>query len=227
MWRQVAGFAVFGGALSLFGAAFAQGRSAGGGGGYILSWNDEHMASGFGVAAVETALVVATAVGVLVGFLAGLVLWSAGIRMSGPPGGRLGRVVCAGLSGVMVGMSPTLALLVFAFSGSSASVGLPYLVYVLSAVLAYVLAIMSVRGVLRLSGDSLTRETVRATAVVLPASALVATGAGVATAWALGFTTGVTTWVATIIAVAVVLVGAFAVARAWVLWRGSAGSAAR
>lgn len=90
-------------------------------------------------------------------------------------------------------------------------------IYAGTAVFAYVLGIASVRLLLRATHDPLSSRTTKVVAVFLPIGGVLATLAGMGTAWILGFSTTVSTFVAVMVAVLCVLVATFALARAWAL----------
>ena len=148
-----------------------------------------------------------------------MVLWAAGVRLSDRSGLRLGRVIAAGMTGVLVGVAPAIILLANAFAGNSDDEYPVLVVYAASGAFGYVLVLAGIFGVLRLSGDAHTRATVLATAVALPAGAVLATGAGVAVAGWFGYTTTTSTWVAAILVVVMVLAATFGFARGWAMRR--------
>ncbi|MCR5979363.1 hypothetical protein GDN83_16770 [Gordonia jinghuaiqii] len=219
MWRQVIGFAVFGGIVATFGAAMARGSSPSGVADFGMVWGSGYSTSFGGVSGGGSALVVAAVVGAVVGLLGACLLWVVGLRVTAPTGAYIGRVVAAGLIGVALGLTPTLILLATSFAGDSGG-DVPYLlIYAISAVLGYGLGVAAVFGVLRASGDGLIRATVIATAIVLPVGGCAATFAGAGVAGWLGYTTTTSTWVATILVVVMVLAATFAIARGWALGR--------
>ncbi|AFA71446.1 putative membrane protein [Gordonia polyisoprenivorans VH2] len=224
MWRQLVGFAVFAGALSVFVASISgQGFP---GMGCSVMWGSGLCVS-FGDSGIWRSLTITAAVGAFLGVTLGAVLWWAGVRVSGATDNRLGRVVCAGLLGVIVGLSPALVIVGTAFAGRvDYDVTTQLAAYGISAVLAYVLGVAAVYLVLRMSKDSRRETTALATAVALPLGAAAATGAGVAVARHLGYTTDMTTWVATVLAATAVVAATFALARGWALRSGPTGSAA-
>ncbi|MGX7697524.1 hypothetical protein [Gordonia polyisoprenivorans] len=225
MWRQLVGFAVFAGALSAFIASI--GGLGFSGQGFSVTWGPGIYDAGFVDTGVATSLAASAAIGALLGLILGAVLWWAGVRVSGAPDNRLGRVVCAGLLGVIVGLSPAFIIVGTAFAGRvDYDVTTQLAAYGISAILAYVLGVAAVYLVLRMSRDSRRETTALATAVALPLGAAAATGSGVAVARHLGYTTDTTTWVATVLAATAVVAATFVLARGWALRSGPAGSAA-
>ncbi|UZF56766.1 hypothetical protein LH935_01775 [Gordonia polyisoprenivorans] len=203
MWRQLVGFAVFAGALSVFVAAISgQGFP---GMGCSVMWGSG-LCVGSGDSGIWRSMTFTAAVGAVLGLILGAVLWWAGVRVSGAPDNRLGRVVCAGLLGVIVGLSPAFVIVGTAFAGRvDYDVTTQLAAYGISAILAYVLGVAAVYLVLRMSRDSRRGTTALATAVALPLGAAAATGSGVAVARHLGYTTDTTTWVATVLAATAVV----------------------
>ena len=163
--------------------------------------------------------IVAASAGAVIGLLAGLVLYLCGFRFAVDPSRRVGLVAVAGLIGVTLGMTPVLILLGTSFSGASSSVSTEYLlpIYAGTGVLAYVLGVISVRLLLRATHDPLSSRTSKVVAAFLPIGGVLATLAGMGTAWILGFSTTASTFVAVVVAVLCVLVATFALARAWAL----------
>ncbi|MGU3432440.1 hypothetical protein ACNHUS_05435 [Actinomycetes bacterium M1A6_2h] len=163
------------------------------------------------------------AVGAVVGLFVGAALYAAGMRMVGPQGNRIVRVVVAGVAGVLVGLSPTLVYVGSAFVGlpANVSVAVPVdsilVLYAISAVLGYGCSVGAVWLMLRASADSFTAQTTRAAAVAVPVGGIAATLAGVGVAWFLGFTTAVSTFVAVVATVVLVLAATFALARSRVI----------
>ncbi|MBY4275421.1 hypothetical protein HQO27_18460 [Rhodococcus fascians] len=213
MIKQAIGFALLGAVIAVLG------QSVTGSSGYSA------YVSGSSFYGPDTALgpwlrpAVTAAVGALVGFLAGLVLHLCGYRFAIDPSRRVGLVVVAGLIGVTLGMTPVLVLVGTSFSGQSSSVSTDYLlpIYAGTGVLAYVLGVVSVRLMLKAIHDPLSTRTAKVVAAFLPIGGVLATLAGMGTAWLLGFSTSVSTFVAVIMAVLCVLVATFALARAWTL----------
>lgn len=214
MWRQLVGFGLFGAVIAALGAALSLSDRGGSVGGPDI-WMVWGAGDTAGVAQDPTdSVIVAAGVGAVTGALVAGVLWAVGVRLAERSGLRLGRVVGAGLIGVVVGLAPAIILLANAFTGDTGA-GYPVLVvYAVSGVLGYVLVLVGILGVLRLSGDAHTRATVRTTAISLPVGAVLATGAGVGVAGWFGYTTTSPTWIATILVVTMVLAATFAVARA-------------
>lgn len=75
--------------------------------------------------------------------------------------------------------------------------------------------VVSLRIALRARADELVGRTVRCVAIALPVGGLVATAAGVGTAWLYDFTTRVSTTIPVVLAVLLVLAATFALARVW------------
>ncbi|OAK52411.1 hypothetical protein A3K89_06130 [Rhodococcoides kyotonense] len=75
--------------------------------------------------------------------------------------------------------------------------------------------VVSLRIALRARADELVGRTVRCVAIALPVGGLVATAAGVGTAWLYDFTTRVSTTIPVVLAVLLVLAATFALARLW------------
>lgn len=225
MWRQLAGFTIFGAVLATLSVAFvdAAARSSVSGprafAGYIEVVGDSSWMS------VWNPYAVSAVTGAVVGLLAGALCWVVGIRLATRPAARYFRTVTAGIVGIVVGLIPTLLLLADAFSATPMlqppSTPVILAVYGISAVLAYVLALAAVYGVLRAAKDGTARTTVRWLALTLPVTGVLATAAGVGTASRFGFATDASTWVATVLVVVLVLAAGLLVGRAWAL-RGEA-----
>lgn len=167
--------------------------------------------SGGGLSASEPArYLTVAAVGAVVGIATGVVLHLAGVRVQARR--CVGLTIVAGLVGCTVGVLPAL---VAAGTVVELPEGLsPLVLYAVSGAAAYGLAIAAVYLALRVIGDPATTPTARATAIVLPVGALIATATGMGSAWALGFSTVTSTWIVVIVAVVLVLTTTFAVARA-------------
>jgi hypothetical protein len=160
-------------------------------------------------------LLLAALAGAIVGCVAGASLHVGGVRIRSGADGRAGRVIVAGLAGALVGLSPALVVLGRAFVGLDVGESVTewlLLLYAISAVLAYALALVAIYALLHASGDRNPRRIVTSVAAVLPVGALLATGAGMGVAWILGYTTSPYTVVAVCTSVAVVLAATFAVA---------------
>ncbi|MBY6684332.1 hypothetical protein HQ305_05060 [Rhodococcus sp. BP-149] len=133
----------------------------------------------------------------------------------------MGRVVAAGLTGVLLGLLPGLLWIVSAFVGlpPDASVAFPVdgllVLYGGSVAAAYVLALLAVFLTLRLTSDPLVRRTTTAVAVALPLGAVVATAAALGAGLLFSFDASVTMWSALTIVVVLVLASTFAGARRW------------
>ncbi|SDU71879.1 hypothetical protein [Gordonia westfalica] len=152
---------------------------------------------------------VVAAVGAVVGLLTGVVLGIAGARIDERR--RLGVTAVAGLGGCAVGVLPALAP---AYNAADLPGGMtPLVLYAVSGAVAYGLAVAAVYWVLRAGGDPAARATARTTAVVLPVGAVVATLAGMGSAWLLGFSTTTSTWLVVVSVVLVFLTVTFAAAR--------------
>jgi hypothetical protein len=153
---------------------------------------------------------VVAAVGAIVGLLTGVVLGIAGARIDERR--RMGVTVVAGLGGCAVGVLPALAL---AYNAAELPGGMtPLVLYAVTSAVAYGLALASVHWVLRAGGDPAARATTRTTAIVLPVGAVIATLAGIGSAWLLGFSTTTSTWLVVVCVVLVLLSVTLAVARA-------------
>ncbi|PKZ65951.1 hypothetical protein CYJ73_07275 [Gordonia terrae] len=213
MWRQLVGFGLFGAVIAALGATLSVSRGGGsiGGPDIWMAWGTGYTAA-FPLDPTDS-IIVAAGVGAVAGALVAGVLWAVGVRLAERSGLRLGRVVGAGLIGVVVGLAPAIILLANAFAGDTGAEYPVLLVYAISGVFGYVLVLAGIFGVLRLSGDAHARATVRTTAVALPIGAVLATGAGVGVAGWFGYTTTSPTWIATILVVTMVLAATFAVAR--------------
>jgi hypothetical protein len=163
--------------------------------------------------------VVAASTGAMIGMFAGLVLHLCGYRFIFEPSRRVGLVVVAGLIGVTLGMTPVLILVGTSFSGQSSGVPTDYLlpIYAGTGIFDYVIGIASVWLLLRATHDPLPSRTTKVVAAFLPIGGVLATLAGMGTAWILGFSTTASTFVAVMVAVLCVLVATFALARAWAL----------
>ncbi|WP_439030154.1 hypothetical protein [Gordonia terrae] len=218
MWKQLAGFAAFGAVVAALGAALASGgQDASGGPDIWMAWGPGHTAS-FPPDSGE--LIITAAVGgAVVGVLVAGVLWAVGVRLQERDGIHLGRVVAAGLIGVVVGVAPAAILLADAFTGDSDDEYPVLVVYAVSGVFGYLLVLAGISGMLRISGDPHTRATVVATAVVLPVGAVLAIGAAMGVAAWFGYTATAPAWVATILAVVMILGATFGFARAWAMRR--------
>jgi hypothetical protein len=147
--------------------------------------------------------------GAVVGLVSGAVLHAVGMRMSADDGAVL--TVLAGLLGSAIGLSPVLITMAATIDLTAGVT--PLGMYAITGVLAYLLAIAAVHVSLRVIGDPTTKSTTRATAVLLPAGGILATAAGVGSAWTLGFSTATSTWIVVVIVVVLILSGTFAMAR--------------
>lgn len=151
------------------------------------------------------------AAGAVVGAVGGGLLHLAGVRVEGRR--RVGLTVGAGLLGCAVGVAPALitaATVVYLPDALS-----PLALYAVCGVASFGLALAAVYLALRVVGDPAAKSTAQATAMMLPVGALVATVAGMAGAWELGYSTVLSTWVVVISVVVVVLGATFSVARAF------------
>ncbi|WP_238418822.1 hypothetical protein [Gordonia sp. 'Campus'] len=218
MWKQLAGFAAFGAVVAALGAALSLGGQDSSGG------PDIWMAWGPGSAErmppePDDLIITAAVGGAVVGVLVAGVLWAVGVRLQERDGIHLGRVVAAGLIGVVVGVAPAAILLADAFAGDSGD-GYPVLVvYAVSGVFGYLLVLAGISGILRITGDPHTRATVVATAVALPVGAVLATVTGLGVGAWFDHTNTVPAWVATILLVVMILGATFGFARAWAMRR--------
>lgn len=210
--KQILGFAVFGGWLTLLASALRS-RS---------DWGTSYVSASFVAGSadasgmnpwVETALI-----GLLGGAVTGAVLRILGFTMAGPLNNKVTRVVLAGLAGSGLGVGIAVAV-AFGSSRYPGTVGV-LAIYAACGILAYVLALTAIWLVLRLSGVTEVRKTLQTTAIALIPGAVVAIAAGVGTAWMLDFTTDESTWVAVIAAVIAVLAITFAVAQTLANGRG-------
>lgn len=218
MGRMCVGFAVLGATMALLSAALMSGIGQPSGMAVCtMVGSAGYHADLF--AGDHTRYVVIAVVGAILGLIVGAVMCLSGFRVAGHPGNRIARITCAGMVGAVLGMSPTLVLLADAFDGypSFDTAVPPLLLYGVSAVLGYALALGAVYLVLRTSHDPLAAATTRAVAFALPVGAILATAIGVLVAWAMGFSAAESTWLAVVILVLVTLVATFAVGRGWVL----------
>lgn len=218
MWKQAAGFALFGAVVALLGAALSQGVTGSHGySSFVVGarFNGDGLSSS-GLASI-------TFVGTVVGALSGAVLRLAGVRTVTDPGYRVGRVVGAGLFGIALGLLPAIIWVGSAFYGLAENefVAFPVdtilVVYAISVALAYAFALLAVRTVLRACADPAATRTVRAVALSLGVGGVAATVAGMATGRLLGYTTTASTWVAVVLVVMLVLAAALASARGLVI----------
>ncbi|MCF8611763.1 hypothetical protein L5G28_16575 [Gordonia sp. HY285] len=128
------------------------------------------------------------------------------------PKRRVGFTAAVGLAGCAVGVLP--AMVAAATVADLPDWLHPLVLYAVCGALGYGLAIAAVYTTLRMVGDQAARATGRAVALVLPVGALIATAVGVASAWALGFSTVTSTWVVATTLVILTLSATLAVARA-------------
>ncbi|GAB20142.1 hypothetical protein GOEFS_106_00380 [Gordonia effusa NBRC 100432] len=206
MIRQSTGFALFGSLLALLGAAAIQGQSANVFATYVIvggsdlgDWSYLEVAAG----------------GAILGLLVGATLWLVGLRTVGATHNRIARVTAAGLLGTAIGMSPTLVLVGGAFNDATWARDAPiFVVYPVSAVLAYVLSLAAVFAVLRIVGDESATATTKATAALLPVGGVIATLAGVGAAYRFDYSTTTPTWIVVLVLVIMVLAATFATGRA-------------
>lgn len=217
MGRLCFALTLVGGLVALLGAALYQGLSSpGGGGGYgvdvIGAWS---FSGGPGSSeflhntSESQRYLTASAVGAVIGLGTGVVLHLVGVRVDA--GTRVGLTVLAGLVGCTVGLLPALIPLA---TGAEPPAGLsPLELYAVAGTLAYALALAAVHLALRAVGDPGTKPTTHATAVVLPIGAVLATAAGVFSAWVLGFSTVNSTWIVVFVEVILILCASFAVSR--------------
>ncbi|NLG47207.1 hypothetical protein [Gordonia sp. (in: high G+C Gram-positive bacteria)] len=207
--RQTLGFAVLGAAVALLAATLGSGLSS------IGSPRRQILDASFAAMPTAAEQLVSTGVlGAVVGGLVGAVLWGLGFSMAGAPDNRIARVVFAGLVGAAVGVGVAVFIAFGNVIDSAPTPATVLAIYAACGLVAYGLALVAIAVVLRLSGDSAVRSTVRAAAVALIPGAAVATGAGVGAAWILGFATTEGTWVASSVAVLLVLAATVAIARA-------------
>ena len=150
------------------------------------------------------------AAGAAMGAVGAGVLRAAGAQV--PPHRRVGLTVAVGVIGCVVGVLP--ALIAVTVAADLPGWLPPLLLYAVTGALGYGLAVTAVYLALRTVGDHAIRPTTRATALVLPVGALLATAAGVTSAWVLGFSTVTSTWVVVITLVVLILSATFAAARA-------------
>jgi hypothetical protein len=213
MLKQALGFALLGAVIAVLGAALGLSSSQSGGYyGYVAG-------TSFVTDGVETqawtVLLLAALAGAVVGCIAGAALHAGGVCIHAGVGSRVGRVVSAGLAGTLVGSSPALVVVGRSFLGldvGRAVVEWMLALYAVSAVLGYVCALAAIYAVLRASGDSRPRRTLRVVAATLPVGALLATAAGMGVAWMLGYATSLYTVVAVCISVVVIIAATFTLA---------------
>lgn len=208
MGRQTIGFGLFGAYFAFLSAALMDGLARPNGEVFFAYAGDSPFTGDVLLDARNRILVIA-AIGAAVGVVAGIVLWSARIRLVSERG--VGRTVIAGLLGIALGLTPVLLALYgpidYDFS--------PLWLYGANAVFAYALALVVVYLTLRLSDDDRAESTTRATAVALPIGAALATAGGVLAAWMLGFSTVFSTFAVVVCVVVGVLAATIALARAW------------
>ncbi|WP_042576445.1 hypothetical protein [Rhodococcus sp. MEB064] len=217
MLKQTVGFALLGSIVAVLGAAAGQVMDRSGGGWMVY----ESRFADYDLAAGDRSLLVVVAVGAGTGAAIGLVARAAGVRTTSPAENRTVRVVAAGLLGVVVGLAPVLVLIwtTIAGLGPDTSIAVPVdailIAYAISALLAYLAALVAVRSALRVGDDVAVGATVKAVAVALPFGAIAATAAGTGTAWLLGFRTDSMVWTVVSLVVALVLAAVFALCRSW------------
>lgn len=210
MGRLCLALTVVGGLVALLGAALYQGLSIpGGGGGYGVDVIGATSFSGDHITSESQRYVTAGAVGAVIGLVTGAVLHLVGVRVDA--GTRVGLTVLAGLLGCTVGLLPALIPLT---TGADPPGGLsPLELYAVTGMLAYALALAAVHFSLGAVGAPGTKPTTHATAVALPVGAILATAAGVFSAWWLGFSTVTSTWIVVVVEVVLILCASFAVSR--------------
>ncbi|MFW0789598.1 hypothetical protein [Gordonia sp. CPCC 205333] len=204
MIRQSAGFALLGSLLALLGAAVFQGHSSDGYATYFIGGGSNFGDWGYLEVAVG---------GAILGLVIGATLWFVGLRTSGSLDNRIARVTAAGLLGTTVGMSPTLVLVSGAFNDATRDAPI-FVIYPVSAVLAYVLALAAVFIVLRIAGDESATATTKTTAAILPIGGVIATLTGVGAAYRFSYSTSTPTWIVVFIVVVLVLAATFGAGRA-------------
>lgn len=98
---------------------------------------------------------------------------------------RLHLVIPAALAGIAVGLALVVSAIFLMFAGRTAfdPGELIFPIYAMSAVLAYLCALIFTRGVLAAAGDPNAGATVKWLAALLPLGAALTTGAAVALAW--------------------------------------------
>lgn len=234
MVKQVTAMGVAGAVLALLGAAVAEALDTADGTVDFMSVGSSTDAAGL-ADGIWSRYLVALLAGAVVGAATGAVLAAAGYRLQGRGDGRFGRSVGAAFVGIVVGMAPLLVLIGLSFGGAFddggaldagtradwGSVISDYIlaIYAASAVAAYGLALAAQWMALRMVGDTRTRATVTATAILLPVGAIVATAAGVGVAATMGFAVVDSVWVAVVVPVVLVLLAFLAGARAIALRR--------
>ncbi|MDJ0395853.1 hypothetical protein QMK17_21275 [Rhodococcus sp. G-MC3] len=220
MWRLPLWFAVFGSLIAVLGSGFGDigfKRSSTDTCDGATSFTVRYYGPSWGQ--LLTIAVVGAVLGALIGGAAHL----AGVRMTTAGGNRVGRVVTAGLLGVVLGLIPVWVLLADALTGMQAGYSVAVetvsllTLYAVSAVLAYGAALLFVWSILRVTGDEVARRTARRVAFLLPVGGIAATASGVGTAWLYDFSTRPYTVVASVLVVALVLSATFTAARIWAL----------
>lgn len=208
MRRLCLALMLVGGLTALLAAALFQGLSSPDGGGAFITGYSQTSSLPVHLSSDLARYLTVGSLGAVVGLVSGAVLHAVGMRMSDGDGALL--TVLAGLLGSAVGLSPILVAM-------AASIDLPagvdpLVIYAITGMIAYLLAIAAVHIALRVIGDPTTKSTTRATAVLLPAGGILATAAGVGSAWTLGFSTATSTWIVVVIVVVLFLSGTFAAA---------------
>lgn len=199
--------------IGLLTAALFEGLTGPGSGGYIVSGDYTVIGSftGGGTSVSEsTRYAVIAAVGAVVGALGGGVLHLTGAQVQ--PLHRVGLTMAVGLAACAVGVLP--AMIAAATVADLPGWFHPLMLYAITGAVGYGLAITAVYVTLRMAGDQAARSTARITALVLPVGTVVATTAGVGSAWVLGFSTVTSTWVVATTLAILILSATFAVARA-------------
>ncbi|OBA62142.1 hypothetical protein [Gordonia sp. 852002-10350_SCH5691597] len=194
-------------AIALLAAALLVGMSGAADGSYYVSWSSP---AGLVRASEFVRYLVVAAVGAALGAACGVLLYLSGIRMRAHRG--FGRTVLAGLLGCVIGVLP--ALIAVGMIVELPEHFPPLALYGICGITAYALSVAAVYLALRVSGDPATAPTVVATALLLPVGAVIATVVGVGSAWMLGFSTVMSTWVVVVVAVTIIVMATFVTARA-------------
>lgn len=183
-----------GGVTALFGAALFQGLSGPEGVSAFITGYSRASSLPVSLSSDPARYLTVGFLGAVVGLVAGAVLYAVGMRMNDGVGAVL--TVLAGLLGSAVGLLPVLVAMAATIDLTAGVT--PLIMYAITGVIAYVLATAAVYVALRVIGDPTTKSTTQATAVLLPAGGILATAAGVGSAWTLGFSTATSTWIVVI-----------------------------
>ncbi|MEJ9077013.1 hypothetical protein WKY82_01200 [Gordonia malaquae] len=216
--KQTFGFALFGGYLALMVISLTMSwPSTDGYSAYIpMSSHPRQslvfMSGSFGRDGDLELFTVPVLVGVIVGGVVGALTRLAGFVMRGPDGNRFVRVGVAGLVGAGIGVGLATSVAFGGLVRPAPDTG-TVAIYAGCGLLAYVLALVGVYGVLRMSDDDLTAPTVKTAACALPIGGAAATGVGMWVASLSDFGVSTATWVAVVTSVVLVVAATVVCAR--------------